>query len=989
MLFNRIGSLVIRYWALVILAWIALAVGLKAVAPRWEAVAQDGNVDYLPQNMTSVRAQRTLAVAFPGPRPQLEPSDLVQPQRFAKLLTEHVRAADPQSLLSQLDPGAQAVLREIAQSAVAPTKSQLLQVVTAINAQISKPEFHDFVDFRGQPWPPKMPSTRPPSKIERSEMLARHDLQLKNRALLEDTFQECIAPIPRGKVSSQVVVVIERPDAPLTQDDVAFADKLADELTPEKLPELPIVSQWSRKTPVLGERLTSEDGQATLVMLGLTTEFMEVANMRVVKTLEAKLAAAEARADFPPGLRLALSGSGAIGGDLMLSSEESISNTELTTIVLVLLMLLFVYRAPLLVFIPLATIGTAVFVAMQLCAILAVAPPPIDFEVFTTSKVFIIVILFGAGTDFCLFLIARYREHLDQLQPMREALHEAMHQVGHVLAASAATTICGLAVMYFANFGKYHYTGPTIAVCLTVALLACLTLAPALLVAAGKWVFWPFALTKPGAHKPLPGEEVDDSSSSPFTRRCWEWITDWVVARPGLVLAGSIALLLPVAWASQHVIVTFDMLSELDSSRPSVIGTKILGEHFPRGDHGPVTVLATIKPWVPTCVRTSFDRRTPSRRQVHQTQFRPEFRQRALANRGLNGRYGQQVIAELTKEFYDIEEIGPGGELRFPGVVDVRSSTEPLGGEPGNTNIFRMSVAKKLAARRHPETRDRYLTPVPELAGRVARFEIILDHDPFSRAALESVAMIDRKLQTLSQDPQSPWHRAEFDLTGVSADIRDLDAVTESDLHLIQPLVIIVVFGVLMVILHDIVVSVYLMLSVLFSYYVSLGATHLVFQHLYGSSFDGLDWKVPLFLFVILVAVGMDYNIYLITRVVEEQKRLGAIAGIRRATVMTGGIITSCGMIMAGTFMSMMTGSLRGLIELGFALSFGVLLDTFFVRTLLVPAFLVLWYRYVRKTSDAAAPAMPAGSEAPAAGHLPNEQPIRLRHGTVSEARAS
>ena len=155
------------------------------------------------------------------------------------------------------------------------------------------------------------------------------------------------------------------------------------------------------------------------------------------------------------------------------------------------------------------------------------------------------------------------------------------------------------------------------------------------------------------------------------------------------------------------------------------------------------------------------------------------------------------------------------------------------------------------------------------------------------------------------------------------------------------------VYVVLVLLLKRPGISLYLIATVVLGYLASLGLTDLAFRlmHTGPEPWGGLDWKVGFFLFVILVAVGEDYNILLMARVIEEERKHGPIEGTRLAVAHTGGIISSCGLIMAGTFLSMLTGSLSSLRQLGFALGIGVLLDTFIVRPILVPAFIILWHR--------------------------------------------
>lgn len=802
-MFTRLGSAVARHPLLVIGVWILLALAVGRVAPPWDEVTHEGNEDFLPREMTSVRGARLLDAAFP-------------------------------------------------------------------------------------------------------------DLKFK----------------------SQVALVAERPDGPLSIEDLRLIDALAERFESDELAALPIAGVWTRRHDVVGPMLTSrvtEQGQAELIVLLLSNEFMDIRNIDVLETINRVLDETRASENIPPGLRLGVSGSAAIGGDMLASAKESIDNTEIATILLVVGILLVVYRAPILIFVPLVTIFVSVAVSMDLVALLSAYSEQVDFigyKTFKTTKIFIIVLLFGAGTDYCLFLIARYREELRRGTPVPAAVSAALGGVGDALAASALTTIVGLAMMYFADFGKFRYAGPTIAMCLTVALLACLTLAPALLRFTGRIVFWPWGVGPPESDDADTDRTWKSHGFEAVSNRFWERASRAIMACPGLILVGGFALLLYPAWHGLSVPTSYNLLNELQADRPSVVGTNMLRRHFAAGDIGPLTVVA---------YHTAGQFNTPE---------------------------GEQNIARLTKSLYDVD-----------GVRMVRSYAEPLGDPPGYVNPFSRRGQKKIVAKHHPLTRAIYLSNDPEYAGRVTRFDLVFDADPFSQESEDVLAAVDALLAEVSHDPSSPWHGADFDLVGTTAATRDLQRVTESDQVRIQQLVVIAVFAVLLVILRRPLICGYLILSVVFSYLVTIGATEMFFAWVYGPTFEGLDWKVPIFLFVILVAVGEDYNIYLVTRVFQEQRRHGSQEGLRRAIVRTGGIITSCGLIMAGTFLSMIFGSLRGMLELGFALALGVMLDTFVVRPVLVPAFLALLARREPLEQMAAAEGGEAVREPPEASPLAPHRP--------------
>ncbi|MGA2798442.1 MAG: MMPL family transporter [Thermoguttaceae bacterium] len=329
--------------------------------------------------------------------------------------------------------------------------------------------------------------------------------------LLKEAFPNC-------ESQSQIIMVVARRDGPLRSIDFDIADRLAEIFSHKRQSDDSIAEVLTYDEPVVGRMLISDagpNGQTVLVVVRLRTEFMAVDNQRLVRQIVETMQSLQSRDDFPEDLKLGVTGSAAIGSDMQSAIDESIRNTEISTILLVVFILLVVYRAPVLVIVPIITIIVSLMVALGVVAILAQICDQsawIDYRIFKTTRIFVVVILWGAGTDFCLFLISRYRERLDHGQTPAAALAQTLGRVGSTVTASAMTTILGLGMMLFCAFGKYHSSGPTIAMCLAVVLAASLTLAPALLRAAGWIVFWPFSSRLYLRNRPSGRGEPADAS---------------------------------------------------------------------------------------------------------------------------------------------------------------------------------------------------------------------------------------------------------------------------------------------------------------------------------------------------------------------------------------------------------------------------------------------------------------------------------------------
>jgi RND superfamily putative drug exporter len=757
---------------------------------------------------------------------------------------------------------------------------------------------------------------------------------VKGHQLLEQAF-------PQDVFASRLIVAVERSDAPLTEADFNLVDGLAGDLQRlrQDEPSLQISRICTYRDPILGKRLLSGDGRCTLVQVSLGTPYLAVQTRTTVDAAESAIRArlssvrSAQKQTADSGLAVHLTGPAGIGRDLIAASANSLESTTVATIVLVVVILLLVHRAPLMALIPLCTIAVSVWVALNMLALCTLIP---GFCMVNISQIFAVVMLYGAGTDYCLFLISRYREELARGRDGPAALAHSVGGVGGALAASAGTVVCGLGMMGLAEFAKVRCGGPAIAISIAVALVASLTLTPALLRILGPIAFWPKSVVRAATVRERTANRSLTVAAQPAdyrlrTEGLWGWISRCVVARP--LLIGTIAglMLLPLAVVGFGVRPNYRATSELSPKSDSILGLDAIQRHFTAGEVGPITVL----------LESSTDWESTS---------------------------GRAILAHLSQGFGYLDN-----------VAEVRSLTQPLG-SPDRLSVFGFRLSEPIGrALFNPKSENRkpksektvwqnfvqgLSAPISRAAGDfyvarlpgnvptrsagtsssprfVTRLDVVPRSDPFDAESIHTLELIQLWLrEELPKYPGAEKVRAECH--GITVNARDLASVTESDRLRINTLVLTGIFLILLALVRRPWFALYLLATVLFSYYASLGATTLLTHWWSGRPLGLVDWRVPFFLFTILVAVGEDYNILLISRALEERRRHGAREGVRRALARTGGTITSCGIIMAGTFATLMLGGLSTLVQIGFALAFGVLVDTFVVRPILVPAF-ALW----------------------------------------------
>jgi putative drug exporter of the RND superfamily len=897
-----------KYWPAVLVGWLVLGVSLQWLAPAWETVAKDGDFAYMPATMPSLQGQAALDAGFPANRAKSQVAIiLARPEGNLGEADLAVGLDVGRRLLHQL---AEVSWKEAERAKSLGARQRLLdKAMESLNQAISLDEqLASILTQFGENAPIRRNLDRLAIAYWDRGQLAR---------LLGD-YQQAEA----DEETAQIIEPEIRQTVSLDRRDTTAMQALVD--------------VWTWHDPVLGSKLGAKHSHARLLLLELSSEFIATGNMALLKHIEEMIVASRAAVgdDVLSGLKTELSGSAALGGDIRRASLLSVKQTEIVTFVLILAILTFVYRGPMLIGIPLATIGISFWISISAVALVSQWSQTIEattgweippLNVFTTTKIFIVVLLFGAGTDFCLFFLARCREELTlrpstQRRGMERLVAKSWRSVHDGLIASALTTIIGLGLLWFSEFEKFRSTGPIIGLCLTITILVSLTFTPAAVCGLGPLAFWPSLKRRDG--------QSHLNTDIPWWLAAWGRLSSWVTTRPLLACTVCLALMIVPAvggwfWQDQ---VSYDLSNELGEESPSRRGQKMVHRFFPNADSSPIHfVLVRPEPFASPddCVAAC------------------------------------QAISE---------------KLYLTGVNSVRSLADPLGDYPPGRQmgLFEKDAWRRRLLQAHRYTKDYFVASETPYRDRMARIDVIANESPFSLPAASLLESLKGVVAREIADPNSPWHQATFSYTGTTPGIVDLRDVTQSDEARIRWLVPLGVYVVLLVTIGRPLLCAFLMASVMLSYFTTLGITHSLFAWCYAGDFQGLDWKVPFFLFVILIAVGQDYNVYLATRVFEEQQQHGQLEGIRRGLMLTGGIITSCGAVMAGTFISMSAGPvlawfsdlglgwsmppqdrgllLKSMIELGVALTIGIIIDTMVVRSILLPGAMALSSRWLERS---------------------------------------
>lgn len=579
-----------------------------------------------------------------------------------------------------------------------------------------------------------------------------------------------------------------------------------------------------------------------------------------------------------PGTGSFVTGSDAIGVDLENSTWADIERIDPVTIVLILVLIGLFFRSPVASSVPPAVIGVAL--GMSFAAIFIVGS--YLFSVHYSVLTLIVTSMMGAGCDYCIFILSRYREERRNGLTKEESVKTAVTWAGESIATSGATVMIGFGVLSLGRYAMLKSMGISLALGIGIALVAALTLLPAVLMLLGDRIFWP--------SKNKPARRPKRTGTGYFSRSA-----KFAIRHAKAIIVAAVLVSVPATYLALTLETSYDFIGAMPNTE-SKQGLDVMGEGFGAG-----RIMATYI--------------------------------------ALNMTY--PVIEGgvfNTAELNAIENLS--GELSaLANVEEVKSPTRPLGEEEPIDYLNLSSYSEEQAAH--------YRSLMTGMVGgedrKAVLITVVFREEPFSKASIDSIDAI----RAICDDFETGDLVEEVFVGGSTASMSDISAMVQSDFGAMEVIVVVGIYVVLMIVLGSLVSPLRSILTILLSICWTIAVTMVIFNFILGYP---ILWLMPMILFVVCLGLGMDYDIFITTRIREEaQKGRSDREAIVRAMKNTGGVITACGVIMAGAFGTMMLSEGALLREFGFALMFAILLDATIVRIYLVPAIMSLlgkwnWY---------------------------------------------
>ncbi len=696
-------------------------------------------------------------------------------------------------------------------------------------------------------------------------------------------------------------IIVFHNDDGLTEEQQGFAETLGawaqgDE-APDNIDPNGIVSIFT--VPQAAEGLVSEDGTTMTMVIGIEGDPNSDAFLDTVEAIRDQTDGA------PEGVEVAVSGPAGLTLDLISVFSQIDTFLTLVTAGLVLVLLILIYRSPVIAVVPLLAVG---WVFMIISAVAALGADRLDIIVTGQAQGIMTVLLFGSGTDYTLFISARFREELRRNEDKHEAMRVAMRGVGGAITSAAGTVFVATMILIFAALRSTSSLGPLLSLAIALMFVASITLVPALITVLGRWAFWPSRPQYEGAGA------ADEHSAS---EGIWGRIAAAVTRRPGAFLTTSIVVFGIMSLGLFQYQVTYDSITSLPEGTESREGFEFLRESFPAGESAPIEVYVVLEDGASAYDHIEAIDTMTQRLAEYDGVASVESASAPLGTQGPIG--ADQVAASVEQVPQEIRQ-----------AIDEGSGERPEGAE-GEADPELAETVGVYASTRDFVSRD----------NGVALFNVILDASPY---ALDQVEEIDSFRQFARAAAEDAGLDGEVLVGGETATNYDTKQANDRDTLLIIPLVLVIIGIILGILLRSAIAPLYLLFTIVIGYTATLGISVMLFKYVFD--YDGVGSLIPLYLFVFSAALGIDYSIYLMTRIREEAEDRPLTDGVRVALSRTGGVITSAGIILAGTFSALMILPLRDLFQLGLAVAIGVLLDTFVTRTIMVPGIVLLLKRW-------------------------------------------